>query len=173
MNLNKEIQAIDDSVIDGMNNYAISRLRSVGAKDFNGKEPIDFVGDVLVKIVEGKRDWSKAECSFKEFLFGCLRSEISNFFSKQKIFHSSEIPESSETESVESIEKKRQRTYDILKKEGADDDELMVFECWMEGVTKSSEVAQELGIKPQDVYNITRRLERKRPLIGNHIEKIL
>lgn len=173
MNLYKEIQAIDDSVIDGMNNYAISRLRAVGAKDFNGKEPIDFVGDVLVKVVEGKRDWRKAECSFKEFLFGCLRSEISNFFSKQKSVHSSEIPESSETESAESIEKKRQRTYEILKKEGADDDELMVFECWMEGITKPSEVAQELGIKPQDVYNITKRLERKRPLIGNHIEKIL
>lgn len=71
MNLTEAIQSVDmNKVIDSMNAYAISLLKSAGAKNFNGKEPIDFVGEVILKVMEGKRDWTKAQCSFKEFLFG-------------------------------------------------------------------------------------------------------
>ena len=76
MYLAEAIKSVDmNEVIDRMNAYAISLLKSVGSKNFNGKEPIDFVGDVILKVMEGKRDWSKAKCSFTEFLFGCLKRD--------------------------------------------------------------------------------------------------
>ena len=74
MTLAEAIQSVDmDEIIDSMNAYAISRLNSVSEKTFNGRSSVDFVGDLILKVMEGKRDWDKAECSFKEFLFGCLK----------------------------------------------------------------------------------------------------
>lgn len=166
MNLTEEIQSADmDAIIDSMNAYAISHLKSVGEKDFNGKIPIDFVGDLILKVMEGKRDWNKAECSFKEFLFGCLKSDISNFFKTKPRIHSNELPEISENGSLGNIEEKRKQVSELLKQEGADDDELTVFEYWMDGIYKPADIAKDLGVDVKEVYKITKRLERKREKI--------
>lgn len=162
MNLTEAIQSVDmDEVIDRMNAYAISLLKSVGVKNFNGKEPIDFVGDVVLKVMEGKRDWAKAQCSFTEFLFGCLKSEISNFFTTNKHIYDNELPEIPSNEQSLNVEDKRNQVSELLKQEGADDDELTVFEYWADGVTKPAEIAKDLGIDVKEVYKITKRLERR------------
>lgn len=161
MNLIEAIQSIDlDDVIDRMNAYAISRLSSVGAKDFNGREPVDFVGDVILKVIEGTRDWENATCSFEEFLFGCLRSEVSNFFSSNIAKHDDEVPELTSSDLEYNYEEKRLRLAELLNNAGADDDESAVFECWMDGMFKPAEIASDLGIDVKNVYNITKRLQR-------------
>ncbi len=174
MNLTEAIHSVDmDEVIDRMNAYAISLLKSVGAKNFNGKEPIDFVGDVLLKVMEGKRDWSKAQCSFTEFLFGCLKSEISNFFKTHKNIYDNELPDIPSNGHYSNDEDKRNQVFELLKQEGADDNELLIFECWIEGITKPKEIAKDLGIEVKEVYNITKRLERRLPKIQIQVTNII
>lgn len=174
MNLTEAIQSIHiEEVIDRMNAYAISLLKSVGVKNFNGKEPIDFVGDVILKVMEGKRDWSKAQCSFTEFLFGCLKSEINNFFKTQKYIYDNELPEIPSNGHYSNDENKRNQVFELLKQEGADDNELLIFEYWVDGISKPKEIAKDLGIEVKEVYNITKRLERRLPKIQTQIENIL
>ncbi|MBS1759571.1 MAG: sigma-70 family RNA polymerase sigma factor [Bacteroidetes bacterium] len=174
MNLTEAIQSVDmDEVIDRMNAYAISLLKSVGVKNFNGKEPIDFVGDVILKVMEGKRDWAKAQCSFKEFLFGCLKSEINNFFTTNKNIYEDELPDVPSNEQSLNVEDKRNQVSELLKQEGADDDELTVFECWADGITKPAEIAKDLGIDVKEVYKITKRLERRLPKIQTQVTNVI
>ena len=69
MDLREAIESVDmDDIIDRLNVYALSRLHSVGIKNFKGRLPEDFVGDLILKIFEGSRDWNKANCSFELFL---------------------------------------------------------------------------------------------------------
>lgn len=173
MNLTEAINSVDmDEVIDRMNAYAISLLKSVGTKNFKGKEPIDFVGDVILKVIEGKRDWAKAKCSFTEFLFGCLKSEISNFFTTNKNLYDSELPEIPSNGYSSKEEVKLNQVIELLKQEGADDKELLVFEYWADGTTKPKEIATDLGIEVKEVYNITKRLERRLPKIQTQVINI-
>lgn len=163
MNLVAAIESVDmDDLIDRMNSYAMSRLKSVGLKDFDGVEPIDFVGEVLLKVVEGKRDWEKAQCSFKEFLFGCLKSDISNFFKTNDHLHEDELPDvPHDVNSTKHHLEQRTQIIEMLKKEGADEDEVNVFEYWMDGVNKPAEIATELDVDVKEIYKITKRLERR------------
>ena len=174
MNLIEAIQSVDmDKVINSMNAYAISLLKSVGAKNFDGREPIDFVGDVILKVIEGKRDWTKAKCSFKEFLFGCLKSEISNFFKTNKYSYDDELPDIPSSGHPSVCEDGRDQVFKLLQQEGADDDELLIFGYWVDGVTKPKEIAEDLGIEVKEVYNITKRLERRLPKIRTQVANII
>ena len=71
-----------DKLIHKMNSHARQQLRNVVVKQLEGRTPEDFVMDVFEKTLNGTRDWSKSKVSFHEFLFGCLRSDISNFIKK-------------------------------------------------------------------------------------------
>lgn len=174
MNLTEAIQSVDmDDLIDRMNAYAICRLKSVGIKNFNGKEPIDFVADLILKVMEGRRDWNKAQCSFKDFLFGCLKSEISSFFATNKNLYNSELPEIPSNGDSSNGEDKRNQIFELLKQEGADDNELLIFEYWVDGITKPKEIAKDLGIEVKEVYNITKRLERRLPKIQTQVANII
>lgn len=161
MNLADELQAIDlDDVIDRMNAYAIGRLRKTGIKCFDGKEPIDFVGEVILDVLEGTRDWDKATCTFEYFLFGSLKSKIDNFFKKKKLHSDVELPDIEDSMLVYDYEEKRKQLAGLLRDTGADDEELCVFEYWMDGMTKPAEIAADLGIDVKAIYRITKRLLR-------------
>lgn len=166
MNLAQAIQSENmDEIIDSMNAYAISRLKSVGEKSFNGRSPLDFVADIILKVMEGTRNWDSAECSFKLFLFGCLKSDIFNFFKTLKNKHTNELPEFPVNGSSINIEEKRKQVSELLKQAGAEDAELTVFEYWMDGIFKPADIAKDLGIDAKEVYVIIKRLERKREKI--------
>lgn len=174
MNLTEAIQSVDmDEIIDRMNAYAISLLKSVRMKDFNGREPIDFVGDVIMKVIEGKRDWNKAQCSFTEFLFGCLRSEISNFFKTQRFIHNDELPDIPSDDQSKNFEDKKNQVSELLRLEDATDEELIIFDFWMDGVTKPIEIAKDLGVDVKEIYNITKRLERRLQKVQSKALKII
>jgi len=174
MSIFEAIQSIDlQLVIDKMTLYAISRLKNVKVKSFNGREPFDFVGDVLLKALDQQRDWEKAKCSIEEFLFGCLRSEISNFFVSKQVITTDYIPEDFFQMETISVEEEKELAAKLLIEAGADDDEQILFELWMDGITKANEIATELGITPNEVYKITRRLDRRREKIKTQVKKIL
>lgn len=155
-----------DEIIDAMNAYAISRLKTIQAKSFNGKEAIDFVGDLIIKVLEGKRDWSKAQCPFREFLFGCLKSEIDNFFTTLKHRFTDEIPESTANHSdSHNNEQKRKQVVQLLIDDGSDDDEIILFEYWMDGIFKPAIIASDLGVEVLHINNVKKRLARRLPKI--------
>lgn len=69
------------SLIGQMNSYAEFRLHSIDIKKLEGITPEDVVADVLLKVLEGKRNWTGA-ISFNAFLFGCVKSEISHIIAR-------------------------------------------------------------------------------------------
>lgn len=174
MNLEEALRSVDmDEIIDSMNAYAISRLKTVGVKSFNGKEPIDFVGDLILKVMDGQRDWSKAKCSFKDFLFGCLKSEIQNFFTTNKNLYSDKLPEIPSNIDIVNNEEERKNVSTLLEKEGADDDELTIFEYWMDGIYKPAEIASDLGVDVKEIYIIIKRLERRIKKVRTQVINII
>ena len=163
MTVTEAIESVDlEEIIDGMNAYAYKRLKSFNLKNLKGKEPQDFVSEVIIKTLNGTRDWEKATCSFKEFLFGCLRSDIDSFFKTNKKNYEDELEEIPHIDhsNLSHVEQKKLAT-DLLKKEGADADELTIFDYWTDGVRKPKEISKELDVDVGEIYVITKRLERR------------
>lgn len=173
MTLEEALQSHDiDELIDSLTAYAHNRLKTIDTKQLNGKTPADFVAEVLMKIAVGERDWSKAACTFKEFVFGCLRSHISNFLKNFEPLYESELPENESSSEYDSDEEgMRQKAVELLKENGANNDEVAVFECWIDGITKPAKIADQLGINIKIIYNIIRRLTKKLPLLKSKIKK--
>jgi hypothetical protein len=162
-----------NETIDSMTAYAYSLVKSIDLKDLKGMEPSDFVAEVLMKVVEGKRDWTKAKCSFKEFLFGSLKSHIHNFFTALEQVHESELPNIEASKESADILELKNITIQILKDQGANDEEIDIFECWNENIFKPSEIAGLLERDVKDIYNIVKRLERRMPRIQTEIIKLV
>jgi DNA-directed RNA polymerase specialized sigma24 family protein len=160
-----------DEIIDSMTAYVYSHIKTIGMKDLQGKQAEDFVAEVLMKVAEGDRDWPKATCSFKEFLFGCLRSHLNNFFKSYKPTFDDEppTPENIDLNNGDSDDLKSKAILSLID-EGADEDEIDVFECWVDGTKKSSDVAKLLNKDVKEVYNITKRLIRKLPKVQEQIK---
>jgi hypothetical protein len=154
-----------DEIIDSMTAYVFSCLKFHGIKNLEGKTPFDFVAEVLMKIVENERDWSKAKCSFREFLFGSLRSHLYNFNKTFRKRFVDELPEQAGTEDLENTKELEKIAYQTLKDGGSNDDELEVFRCWVEGITKPADIAHQMNTNVKDIYNIIKRLERKLPSV--------
>ncbi|MBK1439975.1 sigma-70 family RNA polymerase sigma factor [Parapedobacter sp. ISTM3] len=174
MNLCDALQSVDlDDLIKRLTLYASSRLRSVGVKDFDGKEPVDFVGDLFLKVMEGTRDWEKANCSFTEFMFGCLKSELSNFFNGTSIGQTQDLQGIELDSGQNDFKEEREQVSELLKRAGADDNELLVFEYWLDGIYKPAEIAGDLGIDVKEIYVITKRLERRLPKIRVQAKSII
>lgn len=174
MTLEEALHSNDmNDIMDSMTAYVYGRIKTIGVKDLEGKTPQDFVGEVLMKVAEGERDWSKAKCSFKDFLFGCLKSHLYSFFNSfEQKFEEELLDIEGGTESGSESELK-QITIKMLKEEGADQDEIDVFECWVEDMNKPAEIAELLGKNVKEIYNITKRLERKMPKLQTQIIKFV
>ncbi|MCK9220675.1 MAG: hypothetical protein M0P47_11580 [Bacteroidales bacterium] len=160
-----------DELIDSMTAYAYTYIKTIGLKDLQGKQAEDFVAEVLMKVAEGDRDWNKATCSFKEFLFGCLRSHMSNFVkSKRQSFVDDPKYLDSDTADCGKSDELRDKAIFILIDEGADEDEINVFDCWVDGIKKPSDIANQLNKDVKEVYNIAKRLIRRIPKLQEQIK---
>lgn len=174
MNLQEELLSNDlNDLIDRLTLYATSRLKTRGLKDFQGREPIDFVSDILLKVLEGTRDLEKAKCSFREFMFGCLKSEISNFFTLNPSGQNFDLTGLDQSEIQNDNEEVESQVIEMLKSSGANDDELILFDYWLGGTTKPAEIASDLGIDVKEVYVISKRLERRLQKIESKAKEIL
>lgn len=134
----------------------------------------EIISDVMELIfVKGSRNWNKEECpDFRSFLFGVIKSHINNSF-KTKANNYDLIDErmGCQDNIQDSIISGELRTavFNELKNLNADDEELMVFECMADGITKPDKICEELGIESAYLNNILRRLSRKNLKIKNKI----
>jgi len=72
--------------------------------------------------------------------------------------------EPSQAEKIEADDL-REQIFDELERAGADDDELMIFECLADGIEKPDDIKKELGMNDRDFHNTWRRLKRKRKIV--------
>jgi DNA-directed RNA polymerase specialized sigma24 family protein len=162
-----------NEIMDSMTAYVYGRIKTIGVKDLEGKTPEDFVGEVLMKVAEGERDWSKSKVPFKDFLFGCLKSHLYNFFKSFEQVYETELPDIQSGTASGNESELKHIAIKKLKEDGADQDEIDVFECWIEDMNKPAEIAELLGKNVKEVYNITKRLERKMPKLQTQIIKFV
>jgi hypothetical protein len=135
-----------------------------------------ILSEVTDKIfIEKVRNWNLDEYpDFENFIVGVVDSHINNTLNKK----SKEIP----IETIEYFRSKdvngsqqiiaselREQVFDELKAQGADDDELIVFECIADGIQKPKDIKIELGLSNEDFHNIWRRLKRKREVIKSKL----
>lgn len=148
-------------IIDRMVLYANKRLKGVDPKKLQSMQGIDFVSDVLEKVANGKRDWEKADCSFEAFLFGCLKSDLNNFFRKAKVLAIEDFLDETFEEKILNTEETKKEAIQALRECGANETEINVFECWATGIIKSQEVADYLEIDVNLVYSTTKKLIKR------------
>ena len=131
------------------------------------------IGEVINKIfIEKKRSWNIDRYpDFEEFIVGVIDSHINNTLNKKdkestigdNEFVLNENGESEQNAQEIVITKElRNQIYNELEASGADDDELLIFECLADGIDKPDDIKKELGISDEDFHNAWRRFKRKR-----------
>ncbi|HEY1039518.1 MAG TPA: hypothetical protein VGF30_08950 [Bacteroidia bacterium] len=134
------------------------------------------ISETIDKIfVSKKRKWNlDSYPEFEKFIVSALDSHVNNTLNKKSseveagendylLDNNNEI-ELSQADIIISNEL-RKEIFDELSKAGADDDELMVFDCLVEGIDKPEDIRTELGLTEENFHNIWRRLKRKRDVI--------
>ena len=61
----------------------------------------------------------------------------------------------------------------VLKQEGADDDEIIIFTYWAEGISKPAAISEDLGIEMKEVLNVTKRLRRRLIKVQSKVRQLI
>ncbi|MDR5591684.1 hypothetical protein [Christiangramia sp. SM2212] len=177
----EKLNAIDiKSLLNRMELYTRDRFYDKSDRNKKGFQFQDFCQQTLTKACDGTRKWKPENCSFEKFIFWALQSDLDSFFKqlKRKGDDSDEKPQSeyiinipnySDEEPTEDYnyekiddEVKLQQWIKQLEDQGADKEEIEMFECLANGIDKPKDIADLLD-KPIDViYTISRRLRRKK-----------
>ncbi len=161
-----------EAVFDSMTAYVAKRLEMLDIKNLEGKEPEDFVSEVFLKILTYERDWAKANCTFKQFLFGCLKSHIYSFLKGLKNQFADNLPDDVVDENYDVVEIKEIAILNLIDN-GCDKYEIEIFECWCDGYTKPSDISKVLNKDVKEIYNVQKRLLRKLPQLQMKLKNIL
>ena len=157
--------------------YAHGHIKGMGLSI----EAIDAVYDVLLGVQkeESGRNWDKSKCpQFDRFLFGAVKSHISNAYKKHKNNKTAELGHmtayqsiSVEMEVLEEIDlaAAKKQALACLQELGGDAEEECVFECWCDGTDKPQEIAEFLNVPVEIIYSATKRLKRKLHLIQERL----
>jgi len=134
------------------------------------------IGEVINKIfIEKERKWNIDRYpDFEEFIIGAIDSHINNTLKKkgkectignnEHILDKTGESEPSEVERL-TTDELRNQIFDELQEAGADDDELLIFECLADGIEKPDNIKAEIGLSDEDFHNAWRRFKRKREII--------
>jgi hypothetical protein len=131
-----------------------------------------YISEVLDLIfIKGSRNWNSDHYpTFQDFIVSVIDSHLSNSFSKaagkEEAFE--EIADDRRSESAEdqiSYKELKEKTFKMLQHDGANDDELLVFECMADGIVKPQDIRTELGIDENTFRNAWRRLGPRLELI--------
>lgn len=142
---------------------------------------LDTIQTVFEKALNGTRKWDPNAYSFNEFIFGVLKSEVSGFKQKKlskkqqtviSIEEISEIPlHDDHNLDVNFI---KEKAIEELEKLEATDDEILIFDCWVEGIFDTSEIATSLNTTSKEIYAIKKKLLKKiekiQPIIRKYYE---
>lgn len=127
-------------------------------------------------FIKGTRNWNSNHYpTFQDFLISVIDSQLSNSFSKSESKEESveEIVDNRLSENAEdeiSYKELKQKSFKVLEENGANDDELLVFECMTDGIVKPQHIRTELGIDENTFRNIWRRLGPKLELVRKKVE---
>lgn len=148
------------------------KWRNDEVKEFSRKA----IGEVINRIfIERTRNWNTDRYpDFEEFIVGVIDSHVNNTLNKEDkestignnefILNENGASEPDAQEIV-ITEELRIQIYNELETSGADDDELLIFECLADGVDKPEDIKKELGLSDEDFHNAWRRFKRKRKTI--------
>lgn len=179
MDFTHELEKVDfQDLFDRLAAYAGYKLYGVDIRLLDGREPADLVSDLFVKVFTGQRNAETAHCTLEEFLFGCLSSDIDAFFRKNKIRHLPVTEELTEMNATDprlefSDRETKERIISELRKAGADDDEIKVFNIWTEGITKPQKVGTHLNLEASEIYRIQRRIQSRLLKIQKSIKTLV
>lgn len=162
MTFEEALKNVDfNDLIDRLNGYAEEQLRGLDLKKRQGFDHDDLVAEALRKVCDGTRKWVP-DVSVEAFLWETVRSEISNFIKKnKKVRVLQNYGKESPVFMTPMIAEEKVAVINQLKSEGADNDEIYIFECWLDDIFKPSEVAGALEMNILDVYSIRKRLYRR------------
>ena len=141
----------------------------IGGNFSHGEEIVDRVFE---KVVNGVRKWNK-EYSFQSFLFGAVRSLVYQYNRRTKL--GPYFPGQPDIENIsdpadidqQRLNELRELCMTTLKQHVPPPDEVeeLIFECWLNEITKPRDIAEFLELDVNDIYNGTKRLKRKiRPI---------
>lgn len=183
----EKLDSIDLKVLlDRMEDYVRNRFYDKSDQNKDGLQFQDFSQEVLRKACDGTRKWDDEKCSFENFVFGTLRSDLSYFFKKGTIRpdddDNDEEYEDLDESYITDIYYKDDKEFGVndenydhiddeiiikqwissLKEQGADKFEIEIFECWTAGIKTPRDVADYCGLPIKEINNIYKRLRRKR-----------
>ena len=142
-------------------------------KEFSRKA----IGDVINKIfIEKERNWNIDRYpDFEEFIVGVIDSHVNNTLKNKsnketaigdnEFFFNENGESEPDTQEIITTEELRNQIYSELETSGADDDELLIFECLADGIEKPEEIRTEIGLSEEEFHNAWRRFKRKREII--------
>lgn len=146
------------------------------SKDRLGDFARQSISDVLSKIfVEKVRRWNiKRYPDFEDFVIGAIDSHINNLLNKKRKEFSLEDNPHAMDQKAETVREElepfavsefRHQLFDELEQAGADDNELLIFECLADGVEDPKTIKKEIGLSNEDFHNAWRRFKRRRKFI--------
>lgn len=119
-------------------------------------------------LIKGSRRWNIDHyTTFQEFIISVIDSHLNNQLNKSTFKKVDFEEQSTRKGSAPSPEAElefldlREKVFKMLNEEGASDDEMIIFECMAEGITKPKEIREELGITEKDFHNLWRKLDRR------------
>jgi len=137
-----------------------------------GVTPKDIVYGSIEKVLDGKKQWDPQKGELLPFLKMVVKSETLNFLDSAEYRKTQRDILLEEAEQGGPIYKLPhlpnpednflEREFFANLEESAEGDEVVesLILCVMEGITKASEVAEELGMDVKKVYNAKRRFRR-------------
>jgi hypothetical protein len=181
-----ELEAMSDSEYSELYldlvSFANFRLKFSAVRGVSAE---DFVLTVMRKVIDtdssSHRKWdSEKDPDFKNFLKGCISSEISNHYKSsatktQKLFSNNNESDDFfeylsngqiETDKYE-YEELREYLFNMLVEE---DEQLADLLYFQEIGFQTTEIASKMGFnRPEDVYNLRKRLRRS---VTNYLNKL-
>lgn len=177
----QQLKAVDiKNLLNRMELYTRDRFYDKSDRNKKGFQFQDFCQQTLTKACDGRRKWKPDNCSFEKFIFWALQSDLDSFFKQMKRadVNSNEhqqseyiinIPNYSDEKPTEdyNFEKidddvRLKQWFEQLKEQGADKDELEMFECIANGIDKPRDIADFLDKSIEEIYTVSRRLRRKK-----------
>jgi hypothetical protein len=141
-------------------------------KDFSR----NAIAEIINKIfITNERKWNLNKYpDFDRFILSALDSHINNTLKKSnpevKIGDNDFLLDSNEELDLAPDEiiigkELRDQIFDELQSCGADDNELLIFECLADGIFKPEEIKRSIGLNDRDFHNAWRKFKRKSEVI--------
>lgn len=161
MTFNEALKEVNyDELIDRLTYYTEQRLRLMDIKTREGIQAHDVVYEAIRKVMEGKRTW-KPEVPITAFMIQTLQSETSNLIRDRKKIRPL-LERDNNISSSFDVANEKINAIEQLRAAGADDIEILIFDCWASGIFKPAIIAEELELDIGQVKNAVRRLSNRR-----------